>query len=840
MLKLQHTRLFIHYLLLIMAFTLPNITYSQDSTSTDIGLDAPVFYSADDSIIADVPHQIVRLYGNSKVTYDDIELTASIIEIDLKNKEVSAFYSLDSLGQPVGKPIFTQGSEEVKCNQLKYNFDTKQGYITEIRTQQNDGYIHMEESKIHANEEIHFLNGKYTTCDKDKPHYYFKLSKAMIVPNKRIVTGPMHMRILNFPLPIAAPFAVFPNSDDRTHGLELSQMRFSLASTYGTGIEKLGYYIPLGKNWETFFYGSIYTTGRWGLSNTTNYYKKYKASGSFSMGYERLTGYFFDTTVSKSYNVSWRHVQDAKAHPSIKFNSDVNFRSNNSPKQSLEYISDNYFQNQINSSITLSKNWRINNFTGGWNIKNSLRQNVQTKTFTLELPSFNLNVSRFDLGVLRKQKIGKKWYENISVTYALNSQNQVVMPDSIFNPQYMSLIKSYAKNGIKQNVILQTNLKPKNGIFNFNLSTTYNEYWNFQTYQKEWNTSTNQIDTTLNKGLATSRDVSFRSGLTSNLYGYFKSPNQKVKARHVMSPQISFTYRPDLGIRQNVQVDSLGNTAFYSPFDVSLYRVPSNGKSGLISFTVGNTLELKYRDKKDTINETYKKLRLIDAFSIGGSYDIFKDSMNLSDFTFSFRSTPIKFINLQSSWRLSPYAYDTTGVITTNYAWENNQNIGKITVFSNTISAKFKSKSKTDSSDEDSTKTKKLDLPWTANFRYNFQYRRLNPGVIQKDTFELTQTIRVDGMLKINDNWRFDYGVNMDMQTLKLSTLNIGVWRNLHCWEAGLTWKQVGYGKWGIDKFNLPYWTRPNVYYLSLRINIKASMFDAFLPEQNLRIPQDW
>jgi hypothetical protein len=821
--------------MLIMAVVISNFSFGQDSTTTDLGLDYPVFYSADDSIIADVPHQIVRLYGNSKVTYDDIELTASIIEIDLKKKEVSAYYTLDSLGQPIGKPIFLQGTEEVKCDELKYNFDSKQGYITEIRTQQDDGYIHLEQSKIHANDEIHFLNGKYTTCDKEKPHYYFKLSKAMIIPNKRIVTGPMHMRILNFPLPIAAPFAIFPNSDDRTHGIELSQMRFSLASTYGTGIEKIGYYIPLNKNWETFIYGSVYTTGRWGLSNTTNYYKKYKAKGTFSVGYERLSGYFFDSIVSNNYNINWRHVQDPKAHPSIKFNSDVNFRSNNNPKQSLNYISDNYFQNQINSSITLSKSWKISKLNGGWNIKNSLRQSVQSKTFTLELPSFNFNVSRFDLGVLRQQKIGKKWYENISITYALNTQNKVIMPDSIFNPQYMSLIKGYAKNGIKQNVVLQTNLKPKNGIFNFNLSTNYNEYWNFQTYQKEWNGSTNHIDTILNNGLATTRDINFRGGLTSNLYGYFKSPNQKVKARHVMSPQISFTYKPDIGAHQSYQYDSLGNTAFYSPFDVSLYREPIKGESGLISFSVGNTLELKYRDKKDTINETYKKLRLVDAFSIGSSYDIFKDSMNLSDFTFSFRSSPIKIINLQSSWRVSPYSWiDSTGIKTKTYAWNDNNGIGRITTFSATITARFKSKTNLD------TSSTRLSLPWTANFSYNTTVNRTQNGIVQKDTFKIIQTVRWNGDLKINKNWRFDYDLSTDVQKGELSALNIGIWRNLHCWEAGLTWRQTGHGKWGRDNNNKLYWDRPTNYYLSLRINIKASMFDAFLPEQNLKIPPSW
>ncbi len=817
------------------------VSFGQTGQSQDIGLDAPVFYSAKDSVIADVPNQIVRLYGGAEVTYDDVNLKADIIELDLKNKEVSAFYILDSLGEPVGKPIFTQGGEEVRCDELKYNFETKQGYVTEIRTQQGEGYIHMSESKIHANEEIHFKNGKYTTCDKEEPHYFFKLSKAMVIPEKRIVTGPMHMRLLNVPLPIAAPYAFFPSTDNKTHGLVLSEMRFSLASLYGTGIENLGYYIPLGENWETFFYGSVYTTGRWGLSNQTNYFKKYKSKGSFSIGYQSLKGYFYDDSYTNSFNVSWRHVQDPKAHPSMKFNSDINFVSNNNPKQNLTQIADNYFQNQINSSVSLTKNWKLGQLNGGWNVKGSLRQNVQAKTFTLELPSFNLNISRFDLGVLRRSKIGKKWYENIAITYALNSQNKIISPDSIYNPQYMSLIKDYATNGIKQNVILQTNLKPKNGIFNFNLSSTYNEYWNFQTYQKAWNDQNNTVDTTFIDGLQTTRSVNFSGGLTSNLYGYFKSPNENVKARHVMSPQVSFTYKPDIGAHQEYVNDSLGNTAFYSPFDVSLYREPTKGESGLISFSLGNTLELKYRDKKDTINNTYKKIRLIDAFSIASSYDIFKDSMNLSDFTFSFRTSPIKNIDFQSSWRISPYAWeDSTGVLTKNYAWTENKGIGRVSIASFTTTFKLKSK---DKNPKDSTNYK-FSMPWSSNIRYNIKYNRTQNGIVQQDTFNLVQTLRWDGKLDNYKNWRFDAGMNLDLQDFEIGALNVGIWRNLHCWEAGLTWRQTGHGSWGVDPnkkwYKKLYWDPPSNYYLALRVNIKASMFDAFIPEQNLKIPENW
>jgi hypothetical protein len=808
-------------------------SYGQENT--DLGLDNPINYFAEDSIVADIPNQIVRLYGNANFTYDDIILNSEIIEVDLNNSEISAYYGIDSTGEKFGRPEFTQGGELIKCDKIKYNFETKKGYITEVRTQQGEGYIHMAESKIHPNEEIHLKNGKYTSCDLEKPHYHFQLSKAIIVPEKRIVTGPMHMRILNVPTPIAFPFAFLPNTDTKKHGIIIPEI--ALASIYGSGLEDFGYYIPLGDSWETYFYGTVFTTLRWGLRNQTNYYKRYKYRGNFTLNYESLRGYFYDTDISDNITVRWKHNQDSKAHPTLKFNSDINFISN-SPKNSLEVISNDYFNSQLNSSMNLTKNWKLNQFNGSWTVKTSLRQNKSSETYNIDLPTFNLNISRFDLGVLRKEKIGKKWYENITVTYNLNSANTINSPDSIFTQDQFNEISEYAKNGIKQHATIQTNLKPKSGWFNFNLSTNYDEIWNFQSYEKDWNTNTLKIDTTTT-AFKTSRNVSFSGGLSSNLYGYYKSLNQNLKLRHVASPKTNFTYKPDLGTHQ-YYLDSLNQEIYYSSFDVSLYKEVAKGETGIINFSLGNTLELKSRSKRDSLNKAYKSKRLIDAFDIRGGYDIFKDSLQLSDFTFSFRTTPHKNIGLQAGWRLNPYNWDeTTGDKKNEFAWNSGKGIGRVSTANMAISGRFKSKPIV----KDTT-NKKKELPWTANVAYNINYTRLQTGIIQPDTFKLTQTIRLDGKLDISTKWKFDFLIDYDIEAFTVvspwkgvSRLNLGIWRDLHCWEAGLTWKQTGVGIWSQDASNQLDWTRPN-YVLALRVNIKASMFNAFLPSQNLRVPE--
>ncbi len=832
--------------MLIIVCVLNFSAHSQKVIEGDFGLDAPVKYSADDSIVVDVPNQIIRLYGNADLKYESIHLTADIVEIDIEKSEVQATYSLDSLGNPVGKPAFTDGTENVVCDAMKYNFKTEKALITEVRTQQGEGYIHMQTSKRQPNEELHFKNGKYTTCDKEKPHFHFQLTKAIVVPEKRIVTGPIYMKILNVPLPIAAPFAFLPNSDTKKNGVILP--RFSLNGQYGPGIENLGYYLPLSPQWETYIYGTIFTTGRWALNNQLNYNVKYKHSGTIRLGFERLKGYFFEENITNNYSVYWNHNQSPKAHPSLRFGANIDFRSNNNPKQSIEIIAQDQFNTSFNSAINLNKSWKIKELSGSWTSKVSLQQNAQSNNFIFELPSFNFSVNRFDLGVLRKSKIGKKWYENVAITYTANSLNSITVADSVartsFSAGDLSFLGSNNSSGITQNAIIQTNLKPKSGWFTFNLRTNYTENWNFQTFTKAWNPLNETIDTTLNNGFAANRNVNFSGGFNTNFYGYYRSSFKNgLKLRHVMSPNLSFTYRPDLGQHQELIIDTLGNTSFYSPFDISLYREAARGESGFLSFGLANTLEMKKISKKDTVNQSFSSFKLIDQFNINGSYDFLKDSLNLSDLTFSFRTTPIKMINIQSDWTLSPYEWDkSTGVSGNTYAWNAGQGIGTISRVNFAVISSYSiNGEKTD------TLRNFKNSKWNFDVTYNWNKTRLtNIADTVTEKFRTVHSINLSGTISLWDLWSINYTVPTDLTVFSdfssfldgSSSINptfvLGITRQLHCWQARLDFTKNGNFIQSIANNEIPN------YVIRFKINIKSSMFDAFLPEVTPRIPTGW
>ncbi|MEO9533341.1 MAG: putative LPS assembly protein LptD [Crocinitomicaceae bacterium] len=815
----------------------------------------PVNYSARDSIVANAKNQIVKLYGEALVTYDNIELKADYIEIDIQRNEVLATYTLDSLGNPVGKPVFNAEGEESTCDYMKYNFKTKKGYIKEVRAQQDEGYIHMAESKIHPNEQIHLKNGKFTTCDLDTPHYHFKMTKAIIVPEERIVTGPVFMKIGKIPTPLAAPFAFFPQQKTRKHGLIFPTVG-QASGLSGFGVKDLGYYFPLGDNWETQFTGSIYTTGQWALANSTNYYVKYKHRGNFGLRYERLKGYFYDTTVVNKYSINWRHSQDAKAHPSLRFSSDVTFKSDNNGKTSLDPLNDEYFTNQFNSTLKLDKRWKAGPLTGSSNITTSLKQNSISEMYNIDLPSFSFNVSQFSLGDFRKNKIGKKWYENVNVTYKLRSKNYISAPDSIFNAQDIGLAGNYATNGFEQTTTVKSQLKLFGSRITFTPNVNYREIWNFQSEEHFWNPADSTIDTTQVKGFRTGRSLSFNAGVSGVFYGYYKfKGDRKLRFRHQATPSVNFSFTPDFSNYQQVQSSEDSQYVYISPFRASQYKEGSYGSSGKMTFNLTNNLKMKVLDKNDTINGSSKSFNIIDAANISGGYDFLRDSFQLDPFALSLRTSKIfGVINFQASGSLNPYAYDnlnngyteydTLGNLTKQYAWENGQGIGRISRADFIVSANFTSKTgrkkqkeiANQPSDNGNTvdllnnpKTVNFDIPWQLNIGYNLNFTNVIKTDPSDDNYRIVQAIKFNGDFSINQNWKFVYALDMNLQQLMtknqenpdrpykdlITRWSLDIWRNLHCWEASLQLGQLG-------TWQQP-WSLTNFTFLA-RVNIKASM----------------
>jgi hypothetical protein len=817
--------------------------YSQDSTFSDTttyirpepkdslnfdvnSLDTPIKYDARDSIITSLQDEIVYLYGEAIVVYGDIKLTADMMIVDMKTKEVQATYTLDSLGNPVGKPHFKQGSEEFTADSIRYNIESKKGYIREVRSQYDEFYVQMKQSKRHPNNEIHLRNGKISTCELEDPHYHFNLTKAVIVPEKRIVSGPVNVWVNDVPTPLGLPFGFFPIVSKKKHGIVIPQI--IPQSIYGFGLKDFGYYIPFGDKVETTIYGTIYTKGTWGVRNKTNYLSRYKFTGNIDLRYEEFKDPFPDTTKLRKFSIYWRHQQKPSANPYWRFNADIRFQSDNNTKNNTEIDNSLYFTNTLNSSMTLNRLFPGTPFN--MSLKAGLNQNSQTGNFILDVPTYNFTMNRVFIPFRKKEKrqLNTKWYDKIGVTYNLTFQNQATINDTLFNRNdttykdgYERFIPDRFLNGIRHTANINTTVKMFRGALNFNPSVVYNGRMNFQYINKYWdNDLQEQVIDTLG-GVGYAHDVSVNAALTTSFYGYYKG-NNGTTLRHELNPSLSFTYRPDMGNHRTEYVGSDGSLETWSPYERSLYRENSAGQYGAVNYGFRNNFQLKVKSKKDTITG-FKKVKILDRANVTGNYNIFLDSLNFSDIKFDFASSPLPFLNIVAGFSLTPYGYDEeTGRIVNEWVMKENNKLALFTqanasvIF--TLTSK-KNREKIAAIDKKYGTAWDSDInfvalhpgeyidfaiPWKINASYNFAYSR---SKFDMNTNNIVQTLRLSGDFNITKKWKIGFTGNINFSDAEkiatITNLTLDLYRDLHCWELSFRWVPIGGNRSFLLKINI-------------------------------------
>lgn len=805
-------------MLIIVAFLCScTLTHSQERiVRVDNALESPITYSCRDSIYANLQTKIVMLYGEAQVNYEGIELTADYIEMDLEKKTVLATYNLDKEGNKIGIPKFTEGAEELRAASLKYNFETEKAYIKELDTKQEENYLHMGIAKRQSNGDLHFLKGRFTTCDLEDPHYHFQLSKAVLVPEKRIATGPINLWVRGVPTPLGLPFSFIPTSEQKKTGIIFPQI--VPFSNWGFGLQDLGYYFPIKKsdNIQTSFYGTLYSRGTFGVRNVTDYRKLYKYSGQFNLSFNRFRNPFPTNEILKKFTINWNHRQEAKANPYWKFNSQVNFISDNNSQTNLDIDNPDILNNSFNSDVNIVRTFPTLPFTLG--LKTSLKQNSQSENIDLELPTFTFNVNRFfPFKSLRTNPVGgPKFYEKIGATYSVEAKNRVVFTDTLLSQTNFGAIQDQFKNGFFQRFMLTTAVPIFDSRATITPSINYQSRGNFQGTRKFYDSSTQSIrDSLLNDQFGIVHNLSAKVALTSQLYAYYQFVGKnKTKMRHVITPNVSLSYAPNLDVftSQTIQISPFEDTVVaYQPYANSLYADGRDGEQLLLSYNLNNTFEIKRRSLTDTI-EDFTKTRIIDALSFGGSYNFLKDSLQFSDLRTSFRSTPFPSLSLVASGNFNLYGWNkVNGEGTNAFALKENGTIGRFVntqlTTTYTIASK-KSKEKIAKNAEKIDQNWESDynyyrmhpheildfsIPWKISLSHNW-YTRINTDSTQfaQRSRNQTQTIAVNADANFTKRWKIGVTSNYDIVNQELGQTAITLDRNMHCWQLGFRWVAAG------------------------------------------------
>lgn len=635
-------------------------------------IDAPVEYESADSMVW-TRDGYAYLYGSGKVNYQNIELTAAKITVNIDKTVVFAEGVSDSLGNSSGRPIFKEGQTPYESETMSYNFKSRKGFIHNVTTEQGEGYMVSRDAKKGANGEFYIQNGKYTTCeDHEAPHFYLNMTRGKVRPEKDVVFGPAYLVVCDVPLPLAVPFGFFPFSKDYSSGF--------IMPSYGDELERGfylrdgGYYFAISDYLDCKVTGEIFTKGSWGVTGTTNYKKRYKYSGNFNVNYLLTkTGEknMPDFSVSKNFKVIWSHRQDAKANPNSNFSASVNYATTNYEKKNLNSVYNPALnsQSQRTSSISYSRtipDWKLN-LSSSFNIA----QNMRDSTLSLTLPSLNVSLSRIYPFKRKKAAGNERWYEKIALTYTGSLSNSVTSKeDQIL---HTSLVRDW-KNGMKHSIPISASFTAFKYI-NITPSFNYNSRWYTYRVDQSWDDSRHVAVKDTVYGFNRVYNYNFSVSANTKLYGFYQPLpflGDKIKMiRHVMTPSVSYSLAPDFsGSRYGfwksyTYTDDKGevHTVDYSPYTGTLFGTVSQGKSGTISMDVSNNLEMKVKSDKDTTG--IRKISIFDELGAGMSYNTAAKIKPWSNLTTRLRMklTKTYTFSLNTTWPTYGYvySYDDTG-----------------------------------------------------------------------------------------------------------------------------------------------------------------------------------
>lgn len=770
-------------------------------------IDHIVDYKALDSIRFDLKNKKIFLFKEDDLSYDNINVKADYVEIDFTQESVYAAGWPDSTGKLAGKPVLTIDEESFESEKMRYNYTTRKGMVYNVKTHDEESYIHGEKVKKLEDNTSYIYRGRFTTCDLDHPHFALRFNKAKVIPNDKVITGPAYLELADVPLPIGLPFGYFPNQKRQKSGIIIPA--YGESPTLGFYFTNGGYFWYINDYFTLELTGDLYTLGSWGISPKLTYRKRYKYNGNITLGFarnivgEKGTPEYY---TGNDYKIMWTHAQDAKARPNSKFNANVNILTKNFNKYNSN--TNDYLNNSFQSSISYQTSFAKKVF---FNISLQHNQSTKTNVINLTLPKISVNVNKF-YPFRRAARVGSlRWYENISVDYNVNAEGRIKTADSLLFTQNLS--KNF-RNGAKHSVKVSSGSIKILNYINWTNNFNYTERWYSKKMEKFWLNDTiyengepqyGQVITDTINGFYAVRDFTFASSLNTTVYGMYGFKGGPVSAiRHVVKPSLSFNYRPDFSNAQwgyyQYHTDDNGTVVLYSMFEDLIYGTAPQGESGRINFSLNNNIEMKVRSKSDTLTGV-KKVRLIDNLTLSTSYDLAKDSLNLSDIAISARTRLFKNVDLTYSSSWDPYALDSSGTRINKF--EINASGKLVRPKSHSMSVGFVLRLNSDllKGDEESSvdlKSLNWQLPWNVDLDYKLTYTQNYKYENGWWSYDITRTpktihtVGINGNVTITPKWKLGVRSGFDLVEKELTFTSLNINRDLHCWEMSFNWIPFG------------------------------------------------
>lgn len=751
-----------------------------------------VEYWAED-IYLRVDSNVAHLVGEAKVVNGSMTLTAHRIVLDLEAKTVCAFGRKDSLGQWEGRPVFDDGGQSFTQDELCYNFDTKKGLSRAAVTTEQDIVFHADRAKRQPDETVHVRDGKFTTCDAENPHFHFHLTKAIMVPDEKVVSGPLYLKFRKVPTPLALPFGWFPMSrEKRSQGILLPG--YGDGGNLGFFLKDLGYYLPLGDHWDAKFFADLYSGGSWAVRTATSYKHRYRSEGGFSLSFQRQRQGFAGAPgfgMSNNFFVRWNHNQDPRARPNTRFNASVNFGSSGNFQQNLNSSQQEFLSNTFQSSLQWNAQVPRSPFSATVSARHS--QNSNTGNVQITLPSLSVNMQRSSLSKLMGLRAGKsKVLDNVAVTYSTQLENTISGADTTFGAQRWSDLN--IRNGLKHSAKVTSSSSV--GFVSLTPSFQYNQYDSFATLSRfeapVGGDSTAVFADTLS-GYNSTGDWRLSVSANTRFYGLFNVKGEgRLKAiRHVMSPTLGLSYNPE---RTRVEAfeTAYGESVSWNPYSLGRFAPNDLREAGSVTFGLGHNLEAKVADRE---TGELRKVKLIDNLTTSGSYNMVADSLRFSDLRTRAFTSLFNKVNVNMNATHSMYGRDrNTGDVVDEFVWVQGNGLLRLKRLTGALGTSFKSGSES-------------NTPWNARVDYNVNLRREWNAGLERDTSVVTHSLSARGGLSVLGKHKLDVQTGYDLERREITPTNLNFYIDLHCWELTFNW--------------IPFGIRQS---FSLRINVKSTL----------------
>lgn len=813
---------------------------------SDSGLDTTLIYSATDIQVEPEANKI-HLIGNASVKYKTIDLQAGKISVDWNSNILTAeglpdtLYkftadSVDSVMEIRMKelPVLSDAGDVIHGVQMVFNFKTEKGRVIRGRTEFEGGYYLGESIKRVSSNNINFSRGYFTTCEnKEDPHYHFRSRKIKLIVNDKVIARPV---VLYFgEVPVAAlPFAVFPTKRGRHSGVLVPT--YGESASEGRFIRGLGYYWAPNDYFDSSVKLDYFDRSGVIFRGDLNYALRYVLNGRVSGSYTRKN--FISGQKQERWDliVNHRHVID----PTTNIQVSGSFVSDNSFYRDYSSNFNTRLNRNIRSNATFSKSWPEKRLTLSANL--SQVRDIERGTISQTFPQLRFSMSQRSLfGKDRNQSSYQtrsrsserttRWYESIYFSYNSNLFNSVTRGGG-----YSERINRY----INHNVGLSMNAPQKIfGWLTMGQSFSYEERWYDRYLKNSFDPETNSVSVDTVQDFAARRTFSHNLNASTNIYGMFTPKIGAIQAiRHVVSPSISFSYRPNFSEEKWGNVDTFYDTTGRKIIAQRYLDGVSTSGQRSLSFSVRNLFQMK------TLSG--EKEKKFDLFSLNFSsmYNFEADSLKLSNLNSSFRSTIGRNLNINISANHSFYKYDSNSGRTINQLllgdWDAVRKLNFLRLnnfrFSASISLQGKKKradkpvspepeqeeffdevtgepvSEQEYYDrlyepggnrfEVNDRFSGLDIPWRMSLALSFSLNKYNPANPVKNYY-----LDINGMeVQLTKNWKINYSAHYDLETRQVVNHSFTFYRDLHCWEARLTWRPSGIAG--------------NSYYL--RINVKA------------------